>query len=90
MTARIYRRDGSWWSIQPDPSGGEIRTRYPDGRAAMVALDPRNREKARVRTITALAPDGIAEHMTLLIAGHSATLLPGQCPPSIPTTKDCE
>lgn len=87
---RIYRFDGSWWSIQPDPSGGEVRCRYSNGRAAMVALDERNRAKARARTITALVPDGTADHMTLFITGRNATLLPGQCPPSTHTTKDCE
>ncbi|UEJ83995.1 hypothetical protein Bra3105_06695 [Brachybacterium halotolerans subsp. kimchii] len=96
MTARIYREDGSWWSIQPDPSGGEIRCRYPDGRAAMVALDPRNRERV-------LSPARYWMDAYRRLGGgyHRGTdyqlggpvpqqYSPGQCPPSNTTTKDCE
>ncbi|WP_152353308.1 hypothetical protein [Brachybacterium subflavum] len=89
---RIYRFDGTWWSIQPDPSGGEIRTRYPDGRAAMVALDGRNREKAPLPpTMTGfLAALQELNHDMASFGIRDIRHLPGQCPPSTPTTKDCE
>lgn len=99
MTTRIFHRDGSWWSMQPDPSGGEIRCRYPNGRAAMVALDPRNREKARKpRTAPTKTPlEQWFDRLLLRILEGPATkddyvLVPGPdyCPPSTPTTKDCE
>lgn len=101
MTARIYREDGSWWSTQPDPSGGEIRCRYPSGQAAMVALDPRNREKAEKPPSIGLMqaiPEAFKPYIpTERIAPEYVDDLvrqilhdSGHCPPSTPTTKDCE